>query len=158
MPRDELLMNNLCLTLSRSRRRHAPVQLSVSRPNGLIQAGTVELRLLGKNFLTLDVDCLIAQLSSGRTKPMARIVMQMPWLDYYSFYSLRHFMTDLRCGTHCVYNINIHLVLIVAYRRKAITRAILSTIQEVLHPGRLHELGLAFVHDVVYVHTHCQSL
>jgi len=40
-------------TLSRSRRRHAPVQLSVSRPNGLIQAGTVEPRLLGKNFLTL---------------------------------------------------------------------------------------------------------
>ena len=42
-------------------------------------------------------------------------------------------MTDLRCGAHCVYNINIHLVLIVAYRRRAITRAILSTIQEVLH-------------------------
>lgn len=126
-------MNNLCLTLSGSRRGHAPVQLSVSRPNGLIQASTVEPRLLGKNFLTLDVDCLIAQLSSSRTKPMARIVMQMPWLDYYSFYSLRHFLTDLRGGAHCVYNINIHLVLVVAYRRKAITRAILSTIQEVLH-------------------------
>lgn len=154
MPRDELLMNNLCLTLSRSRRRHAPVQLSVSRPNDLIQAGTVEPRLLGKNFLTLDVDCLITQLSSGRTKPMARIVMQMPWLDYYSFYSLRHFMTDLRCGAHCVYNINIHLVLIVAYRRKAITRAILSTIQEVLHRilDRLEIRILNFSGEADHIH------
>ena len=85
---------------------------------------------------------------------MARIVMQMPWLDYYSFYSLRHFLTDLRGGAHCVYNINIHLVLVVAYRRKAITRAILSTIQEVLHRilDRLEIRILDFSGEADHIH------
>ena len=33
-------------------------------------------------------------------------------------------MTNLRYGAHCAYYINIHLVLVVAYRRKAITKSI----------------------------------
>ena len=63
-------------------------------------------------------------------------------------------MTDLRCGAHCVYNINIHLVLIVAYRRKAITRAILSTIQEILHRilDRLEIRILDFSGEADHIH------
>ena len=60
---------------------------------------------------------------------MACIVMQMPWLDYYSFYSLRHFMTDLRCGAHCVCkfaSIGFRLWQIV---EKMIARTVLNTIQ-----------------------------
>ena len=34
-------------------------------------------------------------------------------------------MTNLRYGAHCAYNINIHLVLVVAYRRKATTNPFL---------------------------------
>ncbi|MDY4162359.1 MAG: IS200/IS605 family transposase [Sutterella sp.] len=63
-------------------------------------------------------------------------------------------MTDLRSGAHCVYNINIHLVLVVAYRRKAITGAILSTIQEVLHriPVRLEIRILDFSGEADHIH------
>ena len=34
-------------------------------------------------------------------------------------------MTNLRYGAHCAYYINIHLVLVVAYRRKATTNPFL---------------------------------
>ena len=50
--------------------------------------------------------------------------MRVPRFDNNSFNSLRHFMTNLRYGAHCAYYINIHLVLVVAYRRKAITKSI----------------------------------
>ena len=85
---------------------------------------------------------------------MARIVMRMPGFDHNSFDSLRHFLTDLHKGAHCLYNINIHLVLVVAYRRKAITRAILNTIQEVLHRtlDRLEIRILNFSGEADHIH------
>ena len=63
-------------------------------------------------------------------------------------------MTNLRYGAHCAYNINIHLVLVVAYRRKAITQTILDTIQEVLHRilDRLEIRILEFSGEADHIH------
>ena len=63
-------------------------------------------------------------------------------------------MTNLRYGAHCAYNINIHLVLVVAYRRKAITKTILGTIQEVLHRilDRLEIRILEFSGEADHIH------
>ena len=115
---------------------------------------STQREFFGKDFLTLNIGCLIADFTSKRTQPMARQIMRMPRFDYNSFYSLRHLMTDLRHGAHCVYSINIHLVLVVAYRRKAISRTILSTIQEVLHKclDRLEVRILDFSGEADHIH------
>ncbi len=68
MPRHELVVDYLSLTLSRVRRRHTLIQLSACKSNGLIQFDTVEPRLFSENFLTLDVDSLIAQFASTLAK------------------------------------------------------------------------------------------
>ncbi|MBS5492971.1 MAG: IS200/IS605 family transposase [Sutterella wadsworthensis] len=63
-------------------------------------------------------------------------------------------MTNLCYGAHCAYNINIHLALVVAYRRKAITKTILDTIQEVLHRilDRLEIRILEFTGKAGHIH------
>ena len=78
----------------------------------------------------------------------------MAGLNYDSFNSLRHNVTDLRAGAHCVYNINMHLVLVAAYRRKAISSAVMNTIQEVLHRilDRLEVRILEFSGEADHVH------
>ena len=78
----------------------------------------------------------------------------MSGLNDDSFNSLRHNVTDLRKGAHCVYNINIHLVLVAAYRRKAISRAVMTTIQEVLHRilDRLEIQILEFSGEADHIH------
>ena len=85
---------------------------------------------------------------------MTRVIMRVPRFDNNSFNSLRHFKTNLRYGAHCAYNINIHLVLVVAYRRKAITQTILDTIQEVLHRilDRLEIRILEFSGEADHIH------
>ena len=85
---------------------------------------------------------------------MTRVIMRVPRFDNNSFNSLRHFMTNIRYGAHCAYYINIHLVLVVAYRRKAITQTILCPIQEVLHRilDRLEIRILEFSGEADHIH------
>ena len=85
---------------------------------------------------------------------MTHVIMRVPRFDNNSFNSLRHFKTNLRYGAHCAYHININLVLVVAYRRKAINQTILCTIQEVLHRilDRLEIRILEFSGEADHIH------
>ena len=54
-------MHYLRLALRRCSRGHISIRLGTRKPDGLIQFDTIEPRLFGKNFLTLDVDSLVPQ-------------------------------------------------------------------------------------------------
>lgn len=154
LPSHKLLVDDLRLPLRRGCRRHALIRLGADLTSRLVQFASAQKSFFGENPLPLNVYRLIAELSGRRAQSATRVKMRMSRFNNDSFHSLRHNVTDLRAGAHCVYNINIHLLLVVAYRRKAISGAVICTIQEVLHRilDRLEVKILEFSGEADHVH------
>ena len=85
-----------------------------------------------KNTMAHDIRGTVTELTGTRTHPVTGFPIWMAATNNDAFNVICHrviSMLKLTSGAHCVYNIKVHVVFVVAYRRKAITHDILSELE-----------------------------
>lgn len=88
--------------------------------------------MLFDSFLSLVWDgsilCRFVEAYSVTQQTMTGPPICMALSDHRSLNSLK--LMHLACGAHCVFNLKVHLIFVVAYRRKVISAKILSRLDE----------------------------
>ena len=75
------------------------------------------------------VDCAVTEFARQRAKLMACLPILIAFSNNVSLDSLNHM--HFSTGAHCVYNLKAHLIVVVAYRRKAISSRVLQRLIEI---------------------------
>ena len=125
----ELFGDNLPLALSACRRGHGTVIFLVMFFELLIQFFSSGSRLFVEDTLAQGVGGTVAEPAGLSAQAVACLPVRVIAANYRSldFLYFMHFSK----GAHSVHNLKVHLIFVVAYRRKAINARILEHLQEV---------------------------
>lgn len=132
----ELLGNDLPLALCTCCRRHCPVIRCILLLESCIKLLTRHYRQLVEYAVAQDVSSAIAELSRQTAQTMTSFPVRMAPAYHRSFRSLK--LMHFSYGAHSVFNLKVHLIFVVAYRRRAISARILTRLEEIFTEVCLH--------------------